>query len=77
MEQEIRFIVTFYDTQGAMAFQTACETRGVEGRLIPIPRALQAGCGMAWSAPLSARVGLMQVLDDPSIEFCERTLMSL
>ena len=40
---------------------------GVPGRLIPIPRQLSAGCGLAWSVPERERenviqsVGLMQL----------------
>ena len=74
---QIRFIVTFYNHTGAMAFQKACEESGVEGHLIPIPKQLTAGCGQVWSAPLTARVKLMQLLDDPSIVWCERTILEL
>jgi hypothetical protein len=75
--KEIRFIVTFYNTAGAMAFKQACEMRGVEGHLMPIPREIKAGCGMVWSAPLIARKELMSLLDDPEIEYCERLLLEV
>ena len=74
---QIRFIVTFYNNTGAMAFKKACEERGVAGELIPIPKQLKAGCGLVWSAPLTARVALIQLLDDPSIVWCERTILEL
>ena len=74
---QVRFIVTFYNNTGAMAFKKACEERGVAGELIPIPKQLVAGCGLVWSAPLTARVVLMQLLDDPSIVWCERTILEL
>ena len=77
MFKEIRFIVTFYNTAGAMAFKETCEERGIEGRLIPIPREIKAGCGMVWSAPLTARKGLMSLLDDPETEYCERILFEV
>ncbi len=47
------------------------------GELIPIPKQLEAGCGLVWSAPLTARVALMRLLDDPSIVWCERTILEL
>ena len=74
---QVRFIVTFYNNTGAMAFKKACEERGVAGELIPIPKQLEAGCGLVWSAPLTARVALTQLLDDPSIVWCERTILEL
>lgn len=57
-----------------MAFKKACEERGVAGELIPIPKQLEAGCGLVWAAPLTA---LMRLLDDPSIVWCERTILEL
>ncbi len=77
MEKEVRFIVTFFNTAGAMAFKESCEARGIEGRLIPIPAELKAGCGMVWSAPLTARSPLMELIDDPETEYCERTIMAV
>ena len=43
--------MAFYTTHDAMAFEDYCLDRGVEGRLIPLPREISAGCGLAWSAP--------------------------
>ena len=45
-----RLIVAFYTTHDAMAFEDFCTARGVSGRLIPLPREISAGCGLAWSA---------------------------
>lgn len=46
-----RLIVAFRTTHDAMAFEDHCAERGAEGRLIPLPREISAGCGLAWSAP--------------------------
>lgn len=62
---QIRFVVTFYNNTGAMAFKEACEERGVAGELIPIPKQLEAGYGLAWSAPLTVRVTLMAAARRP------------
>lgn len=50
-EKSMRFIVTFRTTVGAMAMEKACKEENVPGRLIPVPRAISAGCGMCWMAP--------------------------
>lgn len=49
--KERRLIVAFHTTHDAMAFEDFCAARGVPGRLIPLPRQISAGCGLAWSAP--------------------------
>ena len=50
-KKERRLIVAFYTTHDAMAFEEYCASCGAEGRLIPLPREISAGCGLAWSAP--------------------------
>lgn len=34
-----------------MAMERFCKEQGAAGRLIPVPRQISAGCGLAWSAP--------------------------
>lgn len=41
-------IITFSSTTDAMAVEAHCQARGLPGRLIPVPRAITAGCGLAW-----------------------------
>ena len=53
-----RLIVTFHTTTAAMGMEAACTKAGLPGRLIPVPREITAGCGMAWSAPPEARADL-------------------
>lgn len=53
-----RLIVTFHTTTAAMGMEMACAKAGLPGRLIPVPREITAGCGMAWSAPVEARTQL-------------------
>ena len=50
-KKERRLIAAFYTTHDAMAFEEYCLVQGAEGRLIPLPREISAGCGLAWSAP--------------------------
>ena len=57
-EKKPRLIITFHTTTAAMAMEIACCRAGLPGRLIPVPREITAGCGMAWSAPPEARADL-------------------
>lgn len=68
-KKELKLIVTFYTTADAMALEKYCKEQQVPGRLIPVPRAISAGCGLSWCAPLGceeqlrsamARVGLQE-----------------
>ncbi len=43
-------IISFGTTTEAMKMEHYCEKCGFPGRLIPIPREITAGCGMAWKA---------------------------
>lgn len=58
-----KLVITFYTTTEAMAMERICKETRADGRLIPVPRAISAGCGLAWCADLrsdEALTGLMQ-----------------
>lgn len=44
----LQCVVTFKTTTQAMAFEEAAKAVGLSGRLIPLPRTIGAGCGLAW-----------------------------
>ncbi len=69
-KKELRLVITFHTTADAMAMEKACKGKS-EGRLIPVPRELSAGCGIAWNAPLTERSVLEQILSDAGIEYEE------
>lgn len=60
--RERRLIVAFHTTHDAMAFEDYCLSRGIPGRLIPLPREISAGCGLAWSAPPGDGARLQEAL---------------
>ena len=60
--RERRLIVAFFTTHDAMAFEDYCLAHEMEGRLIPLPREISAGCGLAWSAPPGDEAGLREQL---------------
>ena len=62
-----RLIVTFHTTTAAMGMEAACAKAGLPGRLIPVPREITAGCGMAWSAPPEARAQLESFVKQENI----------
>lgn len=41
-------VLTFSTTTAAMAMEKRCLEKKIPGRLIPVPREITAGCGLAW-----------------------------
>lgn len=59
-EKQMRLIVTFFTTADAMATEQYCHSHQLEGRLIPVPRAISSDCGIAWSCPVEQREAMEQ-----------------
>lgn len=52
MREKKRYMVlSFHSTTEAMSFEKQCMDNQIPGRLIPIPREITAGCGLAWRIP--------------------------
>lgn len=66
-KKELKLVITFHTTADAMAMEKACREQEVPGRLIPVPRSISAGCGLAWCAPLSERERLGTVMQQQGI----------
>lgn len=67
-KKELKLVVTFHTTADAMAMEKACKEHGAPGRLIPVPRTISAGCGLAWCAALDERDVLKEVMQKVGIE---------
>ena len=67
-KKERKLVVTFHTTADAMAMEKACREKDAPGRLIPVPREISAGCGLAWCAPLSGRETLIGLMGEQGIE---------
>lgn len=67
-KKELKLVVTFHTTADAMAMEKACREKSVPGRLIPVPRMISAGCGLAWCAPPDVRESLEKVMENNGIE---------
>ncbi len=63
-----RLIIAFHSTHDAIAFETACEKRGAGGRLIPLPKEISAGCGLAWSADPEDQQMMISLLESEEIK---------
>ena len=63
-QRTLKFVVTFPTTTGAMEMESACQEAGLPGRLLPLPRAVSAGCGLCWAAPPESRTAIETLVMD-------------
>ena len=47
-KKEPKIVVTFANTTDAMKMEAICTEKNVQGRMIPVPKVISAGCGLAW-----------------------------
>ena len=66
-KKELKLVVTFHTTADAMAMEKACKKENAPGRLIPVPRAISAGCGLAWCASPRSRKILTDLMEQAGI----------
>ncbi len=67
-EKTMKVVFAFPTTTMAMKMEAAAKAKGAPGRLIPVPRQISAGCGMAWCAPAADRVSLEQLINAEQIQ---------
>lgn len=69
LQKKLCLVVTFDATAAAMAAEKYCLERGVPGRLIPVPREITAGCGLAWKAEVGQEEAITAALEAAGIAF--------
>ena len=67
-KKELKLGVTFHTTADAMAMEKACKEQNAPGRIIPVPRAISAGCGLSWCADLSDKERIAEVMQSVGIQ---------
>lgn len=67
-KKEWKLVITFRTTTDAMEMEQACQKQDAPGRLIPVPRSISAGCGLAWCAGLECREELKAVMHQAGIQ---------
>lgn len=61
-EKTPKTVVTFATTSDALAVESKAKATGFPGRVIPVPSAVSAGCGLAWCVPEYQRAALEHAL---------------
>lgn len=58
-----------------MAAEFACKREQIPGKLIPVPRTLSAGCGIAWMSEPQEQSRMEQLLERRQIEWDQITVI--
>lgn len=61
-KKELKLVITFESTVQAIKMESAAKEAQAPGRLIPVPREITAGCGLAFCAPLEVREKLEKLM---------------
>lgn len=69
IRKTLKLVITFYTTTDAMAMESCCRRAGANGRLIPVPRSISAGCGLAWCAAPESEDALRALMAQNRIVF--------
>ena len=68
-EKKNYMIITFHTTTEAMATEKICNGIGIKGRLIPIPREISAGCGLAWRMSVDEFNAFREKIDELNLKY--------
>lgn len=67
-EKRTRIIVSFHTTADAILMERLCKEGAVPGRLIPVPREISSGCGLAWCSDPEEEVRLREIMEQAGID---------
>lgn len=76
-EKKQGLVFSFRSTQDAMAVEEYFQKLGIPGRIIPLPKEISAGCGLAWVSPPEDRAQVDQALKELCIQAEGEAVLSL
>ena len=76
-EKRPALIVTFATTAAAMEAENFCLAHQLPGRIIPVPREITAGCGLAWKAPPEAEEQLAGALSAAGLTWSAMQVLNI
>lgn len=68
-DKNISIVITFYSTTDAMYFENLAQKSDLNGRLIPIPSFIKAGCGLCWKEDTKNRNILENLIKIHNIKY--------
>lgn len=69
LEKKLSLVVSFNKTTDAMAVEEYCLKNNITGRLIPLPKEISSGCGLAWKCPIEDKENMLKILNEINIKY--------
>ena len=69
IKKEMKLVITFHTTTEAMTMEQVCKESGADGRIIPVPRSITAGCGLAWCAAPDSEAALVALMEEKGVRY--------
>ena len=66
-EKVLKLVVAFEETTDAIEAEQYFQEHEIEGRMIPLPGAICAGCGLAWTSSLKEREFIEKQIQEGNI----------
>lgn len=68
-DKKLQLVISFDSTAHAMAVEEYCMNNGLPGRLIPVPKEITAGCGLAWKTDIVKKREILDAFEREDIEY--------
>ena len=77
LDSKEKILIAFDSTSDAIAMETYCDSISLKGRLIPLPKEISAGCGIAWISPIALEKEVLNVLENKKFKYSSINKISL
>ena len=67
-QKELKVVFTFGSTALAMKMEKTMKEAGAPGRIIPVPKEITAGCGLAYVAKPEDREKILEIMSEHQLE---------
>ena len=77
ISKKLSLVISFKKTIDAMTVEEHCLKNSINGRLIPLPKEISAGCGLAWKCEVTQVDEMKKVFSDLKIDYDDMTELVL
>ena len=68
-KKDLKVVITYQTTTDAMAMEKMSKNNEISGRLIPVPRKISAGCGLAWCAKVEESEKILGFIHEKNLNY--------
>lgn len=67
-EKVLKLIITFPTSADCFALEKICKNNNIPCRIIPVPRVISSGCGLAWCGVISDKKKILRLIERDKID---------